>query len=45
MQVHTKSEVTLALPEGPRVFDMQSDLEIEFHLQLVCVDGEPVSLR
>jgi len=45
MEVHTKSEVTLALPEGPRVFDMRSDLQIEFDLKLVRVDGEAVNLR
>jgi hypothetical protein len=36
--------VTLALPEGPRVFEAQSDLWIEFDLRLLRVNGEAVSL-
>ncbi len=44
MEVHANSQVTLALPGGPRVFDVQTDLEVEFDLQLVRVDGEAVSL-
>lgn len=45
MQVRTKSEVTLELPEGPRVFDGRSELSIQFDLELVRVDGQAVSLR
>jgi len=40
MLARTKSEVTLELPEGPQTFEMHSDLEIEFDLRLLRVDGE-----
>ncbi len=42
--VRTNSEVTLELPEGPRTFQMQSRLEIDFHLRLMRIDGNNVSL-
>lgn len=45
VQMQTNSQVMLALPEGPREFEMKSDLYIKFDLRLVRVDGEPVDLR
>lgn len=43
MRAATESEVRLALPEGTEVFAMSSDLQIEFDLRLVRVDGEAFS--
>jgi hypothetical protein len=43
MGVATESEVKLALPEGPETFAMRSDLQIDFDLRLVRVDGKPFS--
>jgi hypothetical protein len=43
MEVQTKSEVTLELPEGPRTFDMEGILKVDFDLRLVRIDGQPAS--
>lgn len=42
MDIRTKSEVTLDLPEGQRTFEMQSILKIDFDLRLARIDGQPV---
>ena len=42
MDIRTKSEVTLDLPEGQRTFEMQSMLKIDFDLRLARIDGQPV---
>jgi hypothetical protein len=42
MDLRTKSEVTLELPEGQRTFEMQSALKIDFDLRLARIDRQPV---
>jgi hypothetical protein len=44
MEVRTKSEVTMELPEGQRTFDMQSILKIDFDLRVARIDGQPANL-
>jgi hypothetical protein len=38
----TRSQTTLSLPDGPQVFEMESDLMMSFDIRLVAVDGRPV---
>ncbi len=45
MQVETKSEVALLLPEGTQGFEMASNLTIAFDLQLLSIDGQPAGGR
>jgi hypothetical protein len=43
VRLKTASTTTLALAEGPKVFDMQADLNIDFDLVLTRLDGELVN--
>jgi hypothetical protein len=38
----TRSQTTLSLPDGPQVFNMESNLTIAFEIRLLTVDGRPV---
>jgi len=41
----TKSEATLSLPDGSKVFPIQSDLTVTFDVRLISVDGRPIGSR
>lgn len=41
----TKSEVTLSLPDGPKVFPIESNLTVTFDIRLISVDGRPMGSR
>lgn len=42
MHLETKSQAALDLPEGAAPFEMETDLEIAFDVQLLAIDGQPV---
>jgi hypothetical protein len=41
-EMHTDSVASLDLPDGAEQFDIQADLTVDFDVQLVAVDGQPV---
>jgi hypothetical protein len=45
ISLKTRSEVSLALPDGEETFVMESDLRVEFDLRLVSIEGKPAPAR
>lgn len=41
-ELHTNSVASLDLPDGAEQFDIQAELTVDFDVQLVAVDGQPV---